>query len=90
MDELTPESKQILKSDQRKMKMFYAIDNAFANVNNEFDETNDPPSFQEMYDAINMLHYKIQRLELDARFAYNMAMTKKPNVKFKGDSPGVN
>jgi len=70
MTSRTPDEVVILVSHERKMKMFNAIDEAFAKANQEFDEKNNQPSFQEMYESIDMLKNKVRRLEMDAYFAY--------------------
>lgn len=80
---------EILKSNTRKMDMFYAIDEAFYNTQVKFDKEGQSASFSEMYDAVNMLYYKIQALEIDARFAYHIATLEKPNVNLKSKTDGV-
>lgn len=70
MTSRTPEEVIILVSHERKMKLFNAIDEAFAKVNSEFDNEENQPSFQEMYESIDMLKNKVRRLEMDAYFAY--------------------
>lgn len=64
------------------IRMFTAIDEAFAKINSEFDSEGNVPSFQAMYDAISMLQHKVHMLEMSAFFQYKLDEMK-PNVDTK-------
>lgn len=81
--DLTPANKEILKQNERKMRMFNAMDVAFTKVQEEFDNEGILPSFIEMKEAIMMLFWKVETYEDGAKFAYHMsqlAEAQKPNV----------
>ena len=84
--DLTPANKEILKQYERKMRMFNAIDQAFTKIQEDFDKDEQPVSFIEMKEAVNMLLWKIETYEDGAKFMYHMS-EHKPNVTttFKKD-----
>lgn len=54
----------IIKSYKRKMEIFNALDEAFYKVMTDLDDRKENVSFEEMYNAIEILRTKIYRGEI--------------------------
>lgn len=73
--------KVIADQHRRKIELFTNIDEAFSETFNKFNEADTPLSFIDMYEAINMLSYKIRQMEISAFLQFKEDISKEDKKK---------